>query len=92
MIEESGNKRKTMAEKRQLFIEMRESLCVSGILVNMDGRVFFPFFFFSFFLIKSQLSSVRSSVLQALEREEWVVKNHGVGGPQARVCILIGLT
>lgn len=25
MIEESGNKRKTMAEKRQLFIEMRES-------------------------------------------------------------------
>ncbi|PNI72522.1 DTNB isoform 7 [Pan troglodytes] len=23
MIEESGNKRKTMAEKRQLFIEMR---------------------------------------------------------------------
>lgn len=24
MIEESGNKRKTMAEKRQLFLEMRE--------------------------------------------------------------------
>ena len=33
MIEESGNKRKTMAEKRQLFIEMRES---SGILVCIN--------------------------------------------------------
>ena len=30
MIEESGNKWKTMAEKRQLFIEMRES----GILLE----------------------------------------------------------
>ena len=33
MIEEGGNKRKTMAEKRQLFIEMRES---SGILVCIN--------------------------------------------------------
>jgi hypothetical protein len=30
MIEEGGNKRKTMAEKRQLFIEMRESSVLLG--------------------------------------------------------------
>lgn len=32
MIEEGGNKRKTMAEKRQLFIEMREFPVLLGSL------------------------------------------------------------
>lgn len=30
-------------------------------------------------------------MLQALEREEWKLKNRKVGRPQARVYILIGL-
>jgi hypothetical protein len=37
MIEEGGNKRKTMAEKRQLFIEMRE--CPGSHTWNTVGFV-----------------------------------------------------
>lgn len=35
---------------------------------------------------------MRSFMLQGLEREEWKLKNHRAGRPQARVYILIGLT
>lgn len=41
MIEESGNKRKTMAEKRQLFIEMRKSWVLPESLFTCVGVFFF---------------------------------------------------
>lgn len=86
MIEESGNKRKTMAEKRQLFIEMRES----WVLLESCLYVWQCFFIFYF---SDQLTAwIRSFMLQALERREWKLKNRSVGRPQVRVYILIGLT
>lgn len=85
MIEESGNKRKTMAEKRQLFIEMRES----WVLLESCLYVWECFFFFS---PDQVIALIISFMLQALEREEWELKNRTVGGHQARAYILIELT